>query len=93
MDSCAQSIPHDVLSFEEERALSMIRETLADLRSRRIPLDGNVLDRAVCGVGAMRADKGDGSGPDGFMFRGAHFSLQPGRSGADGIEVNFIRTL
>jgi hypothetical protein len=91
MDPAAPSLPHDVLSLEEEGALVMLREALADLRARRIPLDVAVLDRALCGVGASRADESGGSGPDCFTFRGAHFSIRSGPPGAGGIEVNFVR--
>jgi hypothetical protein len=82
----------DVLSPEEEGALVMLRETVDDLRARGIVVDRAAVGGALRGAGALRADESDGAEPACFTFRGARFSLRSGPPGADGIEVNFIRS-
>lgn len=92
MDFPAPLQSYDVLSPEEEGALIMLRETVDDLRARGIAVDRAALGGALCGAGTLRADESDGAEPACFTFRGASFSLRSGPHGADGIEVNFIRS-
>jgi hypothetical protein len=91
MDPFRPADRHDVLSAAEENALSLLREAIAGLRARRIPVDAAILDSTLCGLGASRSHEIGEAARDCFTFHGAHFSLLARSDGSDGVEVNFVR--
>jgi hypothetical protein len=81
----------DVLSTDEEEALSMLREAVAGLRGRPGAFDAVALEETLRGAGAHQEAESGGGGARCFTFRGARFSLFVRAEGAGGVEVNFTR--
>ncbi len=87
----AQDDNWDVLTLDEECALSSIRTIVTDLRSRLACIQAVDVERALIAAGAVRSGDEDLSGINTYLLGGACFTFAPVPNCPGSIEVNFIR--
>ncbi len=86
--SASQDHP-DVLSEDEESALCLVRQVVAEARLNATTADITAVRKALIGAGASGEPDGPGRNPVIFRFRGASFSLLAQPHPGTGIAVNF----
>jgi hypothetical protein len=83
----------DVLSGDEECALSLVRSILANIRERGLKVNIAVIGSEIVSAGASRDSVLDTPELGAFHLRGARFSLCFSQRLNGGIEVKFQRNL
>ena len=86
----ARPIRSDILSADEECALSLVREIVAGIRARSAAMDLGFVEQALENAGASKkTNEAVESEFRMFSFRSARFSVETGLHTGTGIEVNF----
>jgi hypothetical protein len=87
------SARHDLLSDEEERALSQLRDIIAGLRAFRPEVEVASMEQGIRAAGGKRVYSSERDGPDTFVLGGACFTLSPSLENPGKIEVVFTSFL
>jgi hypothetical protein len=82
--------PNEMLSDEEERTLSRLRDIVARLRATRSAVEITSMEEEIRAAGGSRVHSLHEDGPDTFVLSGARFSLRPSEAMPGKIEVNFM---
>jgi hypothetical protein len=89
MEQKDQPIRSNVLSADEESALSLVREIVVSIRAHGAAVDSGSVEQALTAAGASRT--GDAAEPEFrvFSLRSARFSVLTNLHPSRGVEVNF----
>ena len=81
--------PYDVLTNDEESALSVVRQIITNIKQRGMPANIETIEQAMIDAGA--SNEGYTSAPEfrNYKLRGVHLSLKVHPHSDVGIEISF----
>lgn len=90
MESETRAYPDEVLNVDEERALSLLREVVAEIRAHGQPADLPRLEAAITGRGGWSAEGESSLDVRTFRLQGALFSVRAAIEPPGAVEVSFM---
>ncbi|HZZ19809.1 MAG TPA: hypothetical protein VFE25_10590 [Opitutaceae bacterium] len=89
-DENAGRTRNEMLSDEEECALSRLRDIVSRIRGSGIAVGVSSMEEGIRAAGGARVHSEEPDGPPTFVLKSARFTLRPSSANPGKIEVNFI---